>query len=444
MQCRRFTTTPVLLVILLVLIGCAGQVDPIVLETSLQYAQNAVSNARRMQAETYAKEQLEKATQLLEQAESVEDGIQSLELAFQAQMEAQIAGAQARQRIAEQQIDQVRKADLKVMIQEMEYKVKTAQTRQAIAEERAKRALIRALRAEQRAETAQAEADEAREDAQTALVRAEVKLAISEAQLFLDVAKETEAMTYAQDDYQATVDLIKQANVLINRGKFEEAKEAAVQAKARAKVAHSVAISALSKVVASKAGAQTEVTVAIARAQVELDRADDANAFVHAEEFFQQATTKLADAMQALKSEKHDEAIRLARQAESIARKAYNVAESVERQRKAEEAREEQIAQAKDVIFKVEEGINLEAGTQVPNLASRLYEQAKTLFADAQEALGNEDYQHTLAIGRQSLEVLNRAIEKAKQVESVEKRIMDAAGVISSAEITQTQMGVLI
>ncbi len=444
MQCRRFTTTPVLLVILLVLIGCAGQVDPIVLETSLQYAQNAVSNARRMQAETYAKEQLEKATQLLEQAESVEDGIQSLELAFQAQMEAQIAGAQARQRIAEQQIDQVRKADLKVMIQEMEYKVKTAQTRQAIAEERAKRALTLALRAEQRAETAQAEADEAREDAQTALARAEVKLAISEAQLFLDVAKETEAMTYAQDDYQATVDLIKQANALINRGKFEEAKEAAVQAKARAKVAHSVATSAISKVVASKAGAQTEVTVAIARAQVELDRADDANAFVHAEEFFQQATTKLADAMQALKSEKHDEAIRLARQAESIARKAYNVAESVERQRKAEEAREEQIAQAKDVIFKVEEGINLEAGTQVPNLASGLYEQAKTLLADAQEALGNEDYQHTLAVGRQSLEVLNRAIEKVKQIESVEKRIIDAAGVISSAEITQTQMGVLI
>ena len=444
MQCHRFTTIPVLLVILLVLIGCAGQVDPIVLETSLQYAQNAVSNARRMQAETYAKEQLEKATQLLEQAESVEDGIQSLELAFQAQMEAQIAGAQARQRIAEQQIDQVRKADLKVMIQEMEYKVKTAQTRQAIAEERAKRALIRALRAEQRAETAQAEAYEAREDAQTALARAKVKLAISEAQLFLDVAKETEAMTHAQDDYQATVDLIKQANVLINRGKFEEAKEAAVQAKARAKVAHSVATSAISKVVASKAGAQTEVTFAIARAQVELDRADDANAFVHAEEFFQQATTKLGDATQALKSEQHDEAIRLARQAESIARKAYNVAESVERQRKAEEAREEQIAQAKDVIFKVEEGINLEAGTQVPNLASGLYEQAKTLFADAQEALGNEDYQHTLAIGRQSLEVLNRAIEKAKQIESVEKRIIDAAGVISSAEITQTQMGVLI
>ncbi|MCH8289918.1 OmpA family protein [Candidatus Poribacteria bacterium] len=444
MQCHRFTTIPVLLVILLVLIGCAGQVDPIVLETSLQYAQNAVSNARRMQAETYAKEQLEKATQLLEQAESVEDGIQSLELAFQAQMEAQIAGAQARQRIAEQQIDQVRKADLKVMIQEMEYKVKTAQTRQAIAEERAKRALIRALRAEQRAETAQAEADEAREDAQTALARAKVKLAISEAQLFLDVAKETEAMTYAQDDYQATVDLIKQANALINRGKFEEAKEAAVQAKARAKVAHSVATSAISKVVASKAGAQTEVTVAIARAQVELDRADDANAFVHAEEFFQQATTKLGDATQALKSEQHDEAIRLARQAESIARKAYNVAESVERQRKAEEAREEQIAQAKDVIFKVEEGINLEAGTQVPNLASGLYEQAKTLLADAQEALGNEDYQHTLAVGRQSLEVLNRAIEKVKQIESVEKRIIDAAGVISSAEITQTQMGVLI
>ena len=128
-----------------------------------------------------------------------------------------------------------------------------------------------------------------------------------------------------------------------------------------------------------------------------------------------------------------DEAIRLARQAESIARKAYNVAESVERQRKAEEAREEQIAQAKDVIFKVEEGINMEAGTQVPNLASGLYEQAKTLLADAQEALGNEDYQHTLAVGRQSLEVLNRAIEKAKQIESVEKRIMDAAGVISSA-----------
>ena len=444
MPCHRFTRLSILLIVLLVLNGCARQVDPVVLETSLQYAQNAVSNAQQLQAETYAKEQLENARQLLEQAKSVEDGTQSLELAFQAQMEAQIAGAQARQQIAEQQINQVRKADLKVTLEEMEYKIRTAQMHQEIAEERAKRALTRVLRAEQRAESAEAEADEAREDARTALARGEVKLAVSEAQLFLDAAKETEAMTHAQDDYQTTVDLIKQASALIDQGKFEQAKAAAIQAKAQAKVTHSVTTSAISKVVASKAGAQTEVTVAIARAQVELDRADSVNAFVHAEEFFQQATTKLTDATQALKSEAHDEAIRLARQAEKLARKAYSVAESAERQRKAEEAKEEQIAQAKDVIFKVEEGISLEAGTQVPNLASELYEQAKTLFADAQEALGNGNHQRTLAVGRQSLEALNRAIKKAQQIEFVEKRIIDAAGMISSAQTAQTHTGVLI
>ena len=72
-------------------------------------------------------------------------------MAFWAEMESQIAGAQARQCIAQSRIDEADAEGLSAVIREMEYKTQAAQVRQLTAEEKTRRALARALRAEQEA-----------------------------------------------------------------------------------------------------------------------------------------------------------------------------------------------------------------------------------------------------------------------------------------------------
>ena len=456
MQLDRLPVSFFLLVIFLIASGCAGTVNPILLETSLQDAQNAILNAQRVQAtlapdsvgtEEYAKEQIQKATKLMEEAQEAQlagDGSRSLELAIQAQIEAKIAAAQVRQRVYRAQIDKAHEDSLSAVIEAMEYQIKTAQTRQAIAEEREARALARAARAEERADTARAEATEARADKQKALIRNETQLAISEAQLYLAAAEEVQAKTYAAGTYQAAQKLINQATSLMNQEQFNQAKSIAVQAKEQAKSARITAYAIISKAEAAKASVYTDAKIAIVRAQVEIDRAESINAFIHAEEFYKHATEKLKEANASLQLEQYDQVLRLAGQAEGIAREAYNIAEPKEQRRKAGEAQQEQIAQAKDAIFKATEGINREKRTLVPDLAPTLYQEAQTLLTDAQTALNENNYQHALTAGRKSVEALNSAIEKAKQIEAIEARIIEAATAIPSAEIGHTKKGVMV
>ena len=456
MQLDRLPVSFILLVILLIASGCAGTVNPILLETSLQDAQSAILNAQQVQAilapdsvetEEYAKKQIEKATKLMEEAQDAQlagDGSRCLELAFQAQIEARIVAAQVRQRVYQAQIDKAHKDSLSTELEAMEYQIKTAQIHQAIAEEREARALARAARAEEHADIARTEAAEARADKQKVLIRTQTKLAISEAQLYLNAAEEVRATTHAPTTYQAAQKLINEAVSLMNQEQFNQAKSIAAQAKEQAKVARIAASAVISKVQATKASVYTDAKIAITRAQVEIDRVESINAFIHAEEFYQHATAKLKEANAFLQLEQYDQVLRLAGQAEGIAREAYNIAEPAERQRKAGETQKEQVAQAKDVIFKATEAINREKRTLVPDLAPELYKQAKTLLTDAQTALNDNNYQHTITAGLKSVESLNSAIEKAKQIEAVEGRIITAATAIPSAEIGHTKKGVMI
>lgn len=456
MQLDRLPVSFILLVILLIASGCAGTVNPILLETSLQDAQNAILNAQRVQAtlapdsvgtEEYAKEQIEKATKLMEEAQEARlagDGGRSLELAVQAQIEARIAAAQVRQQVYQVQIDKAHEDSLSAVLEAMEYQIKTAQTRQAIAEEREARALAQAARAEERADIARAEATAASADKQKALIRTETQLAISEAQLYLAAAEEVQATTHAAGAYQAAQKLIDQAVSMMNQEQFNQAKSIAAQAKEQAKAARIAASAVISKTQAAKASVYTDAKIAIARAQVEIDRAESINAFIHAEEFYKHATEKLKEANVSLQLEQYDQVLRLAGQAEGIAREAYNIAEPKEQRRKAGEAQQEQIAQAKDAIFKATEGINREKRTLVPDLAPVRYQEARTLLTDAQTALNENNYQHALTAGRKSIETLNSAIQKAKQIEAIEARIIEAATAIPSAEIGHTKKGVMV
>lgn len=430
-------------------LSCAAKVDPILLESSLSDTQRAISEARRLGAEEYAAETFSKATRLFEGAQQAQhngDGILSIELAFWAGMESHIAGAQARQRIAQNRIDEAEATALRAVIQEMEYRTQAAQVRQLIAQEQTRRALARALRAEQRAIAAHQESIQARKDAQNALLRSQIQILIDKVELVLDDSEEKGALTYAPDNYRTARDLIIQARAAVAQDNFDEARSLATQAESTANKVQIAAVAgqtaAASESQAAKLEAHTNATVAIARAQFEVDLAEKVSAFEHAAELFQRAMTSLEGANMALTREQYNKALQLAAQAESSANDAFTIAQPIERERLAKEALEEQIAQAKDLVFRVEEALNQQSLTTT--LIPALHEQAKTRLADAKQAIADENYAHAIEAGQQSYTQLMAAIEKGKEAEAVETQILEAATAVSDAETDRTEKGALI
>ena len=431
-------------------VSCAGTIDPILLESSLNDTQKAISEAQRLGAAEHATETFNQATRLFEEAQQAQrngDGIQSIELAFRAGMESQIAGAQARQRIAQIRMDEAGTEALKAVIQEMEYKTQAAEVRQLIAEEKMRRALARALRAEQQAIAAYEESIQAREDAQNALFRSRIQIVIDKIELILDTAKEVGALTYGLDNYQTARELTAQARAALAQDNFNEAESLATQAESYANKAKIAAVAgknaAASESQAAKLEAHTNAKVAIARAQFEIDRAEKVNAFEHAAELFQRAITNFEGANMALTREQYDRALRLAAQAETSASDAFAIAEPIDRERLAKEALAEQIAQAKDTVFRAEEALNQQASSVV-TLIPVLHEQAKTLLADAKQALADENYAYAITVGQQSYEQLMTAIEKGKEAEIIETQILEAATAVPDAETGRTEKGALI
>jgi outer membrane protein OmpA-like peptidoglycan-associated protein len=447
MQSYRFKSVFCFLIACMVTVGCGGKVDSILLETSLQNAQSAVSDAQRLNAEVYAKTGITWAMKLLEDARGAQragDGAHSLELAYQAQMEAKISGIQARQSVVQLQIDQAKAEILDVIIQEKNHEVQAAQTRQAIAEELTSRALDRAGRAEKQAIDAQAVADEAKKAAQKSMRYHETQLAISEAKHVLNFANEAGATVRAPVDYKAAENLIAEALALLQRDAFDDAADLASQAKERAQNARLASVKAAGAASAKKTEAFTTARLSIAAAQTEINQAESVYASIHAEDLFQRATSALEQADISLNAEQYSQALQKAGQAENLARQAYTAAEVIDRQRRTQEVLEEQIAQAKDAIFKAEESIEGQRETEVPNLTPELYKRANALLTDARMALTDENYESAIKFAKQSQEALDEAIGNAKQVEAVENRIIEAAGALSFADVEKSERGILI
>ena len=447
MQFYRFTSVLCFLIACTATVGCGGKVDPILLETSLQNAQSAVSDAQRLDAEVYAKTGITRAMKLLEDArisQSAGNGAYSLELAFQAQMEAKISGIEARQLVVQLQINQAKAEMLDAVIQEKNYKVQTAQTRQTIAEELTNRALDRASRAEKRANDAQTAAEEAKKAAQKSMRYHKTQLAISEAEHILGFADEAGATIHARVDYESAENLIAEALALLRREAFDDAVNVAIQAERLAQNARRASVKAADAATTEKTKAFTAAKLSIAAAQTEIDRAESVYASVHAESLFQRAMSALEQADVALKKEQYSQVLEKAEQAENLARQAYEAAEVIDRERREQEALEEQIAQAKDAIFKAEEGIEGESKTDLPRLAPELFERANALLTEAKKTLSGENYGSAISFAKQSLEVLGEARGNAKKVEVAENRIIEAAGTISNAEVEKSQRGILI
>ena len=433
-----------LLIITIILYGCAAKISPVAIEAELINAQSAITAARNSRSEDFAKRQLMKAEQLFSDAQKARDagkGNLCLDLAFQANMEANIAAAQARRVIAENRLKLADAERVKAELSAMAYKVTTAQARRAIAERKAQMAI-------KEAHAAKAEAKRAREEADRQIKISKVQAEIEKANLMLKAAVDAEAEKYAKSMFVSAQRFLAEAKSRLEADSWKEATDAARRAYAQASDARVAAIAAATaiktEIEATKRKAYIDAKVAISNAQRAFNLAEEANASVYALKIYPKAQRALNDAKAALKSEKFDQAISFATQAESHAANAQRLSEAKEREIRAQEERDELIAQAKDAIFKAKESLNqVESANALP-FASQSYAQAKIDLAEAEKALTSEDFKLATTLAKKcasSLEGLHSLVEK---IQKAETDIQNSARAIANAVILQTDEGIMI
>ena len=430
-------------------IGCGLTVDPIELENSIINAQNAIDQAKNLDAEKFAKERLNQAKDFLEQARQAKDtnkGVQSIDLAFRGQMQAQIAGAYAREQRAKQKTDEAYQADLRAMVRGMEYEIQIAEIGKMIAEERANQAEIREIKAEERANRAEVEAIQSRKETNTTIATTRVQTQINQVQSILDTAKDLGALAYALTDYQTAEKQLNQSIFFLSQGQLDQASEIAAQAEQTARIARTMAINGLTDAQESESQAYAKANLVVSYAGDEIRQAERVNAFTHAKDLITKAKRLSEQADNAMRLENYDQAIDYANQSKEQASQAYIISKTAETQRLEREALEEKIAQAKDMIFKAEEAFNQDIDLVI-NLAPNKYDQSKALLDQALKDLNSNNYNEAISNAQKSLSQLQASIENAQKLDNLETQIVQAVKRIRKIEATginRTRNGVLV
>ena len=437
----------ILLLIIITSYGCAAKISPVTIEAELIKAQSAITAARNSRAEDLAKQQLMKAEQLFADAQKARDagnGRFCLDLVYQANMEANIAAAQARRFIAESRLELAEAERVKAELSAMAYKVTTAQARQAIAERKTQMAI-------KEVQIAQEEAQRARGEADRGVKISKVQLEIEKANLMLKFATEAESEKYVQSMFISAQRLVAQAKSLLAAESLGPATDAAHNAYSQASNARIAAIAAATaietEIEAEKRKAYIDAKVAISGAQSAFRLAEDANASEYALELHQRARKALTDANTALKAEKFDQAISLASQAEAHATSAKKIAEAKEREIRAREEREELVAQAKDSIFKAKEALKQVESTGIAQFYQS-YAQAKIDLAESETALASKDFKLVLTLAKKSGSSLASLRSRLEKIQKAEINIQNAAKTIAkniaNAVILQANRGIMI
>ena len=425
-----------LLSALVFLYGCGSKIDMAVLDASLFEAQSAMADARNAQAEELAKQQLIKSERLLTNAQKAREygnRRECLDLAFQATLEAKIAAAESQRFIAEHRAKEAEEEKIKADLGRMAHQIVAAQARQAASEQKAREARL--------------EAASARAEATRQVQISKVELAIVKAELALKMASEAEAPTYSTSFFTEAQKLANNARTLLSQEKFDQAINAAAQSEQQAQQARVAAIASAEairkNIQASRQKAFTDAKVALAKAQMAFERADEVNASIHSEDLYQKSRQSLSQANNALQSEKYEQALALAAQAELHATNAWDIASVKEQERRTQEAREELIARAKDAIFKARDSI-IQAGPDFPKLFPNSFKKAQTAIDEADKAFNDEDFEQAIALAEQSIAEIKDAIKRAETVKEIEATIIKAGQAITNARTERAERGVVI
>lgn len=429
-----------LLVTCLIASGCAApEIDEVMLATQLQDAQQAINNAAALDAEPLVPEEYGRAVKLLNFARnSQEEGDipQSAEFAYQAELVAQIAGAKARQAHARQNAVTLREQIYQQIIKSHELELEIARIREAILEEQLARALNSRDKGQQQTEQLSTEISQLK----TSLRRTELRLSLTSVESFVNISKYTYPAIETTADYErAQTSIVSIAN-LIEQEAFVEAENAIPDAQ---KLVESLYQSAQENQ-KREAEASTSAHIAIAKAEVIIQRAQYLNASQHAPQQFQEATGQLKRARQALATNRYEQAQQFAQQAQQTADESVIIAEAAEFRQRAQRELDRQAAEAQQAVDTLKRKLIAQAKTQVPQLEARLYELANTAHVKAKTALANKEYEVAVKVSAEGSDYLERAIANAQQITSAKSDLLKAARQIPKAIVIEQTDSVLI
>ena len=432
-------------------VGCGtAKVDPLELGRRFHQAEQAIKMARQQNVPELAESAFFQADQLFTQAkQALEDGQQNygLELAVQAQSEADYAVAIARKIQGQEKIEQLNKQLSVAQIEENSLKIKAAQAYQSLAEERATQAEARAEAAERRANSAEGTADQAKQKSSAEIQRASIQLQLDRAKIYLEIAKATGSGTHAPTDYLQAESTIREGEELLNNYQLEAARDLSAHAEALAKDVQMITMVAAAEELTNSSQVLAMAELTIQQVEDEIRQSVKFNAEKHAPDTIAEAKRLLDQAKLQITQESYQLSYRSAKQALVQSEKATAIAENSEKELQKAEAKAEQTAQAKDVIFKLEEQLNnKEIVERISQLANNDYQSVLTHYEKAKTAKEQENYPEVLAEGQIGLATLKSAINIANLVEEKEKKLEQQLRkqMPKNVQIERTEKGVMV
>lgn len=421
--------------------GCtAPKIDGVMLETQLQGTQRAITNAAELNAESLAAEEFGRAVKLLTLARNSQDSgdiNQSAEFAYQAALVAQVSAAKARQQLARQQFVNIREQTYQEIISAHEHELDIARTRLAMTEVR----LARALKAVEKGEQQAGALTTRQRELTVSLQQVELRAPLTCAELLANIAVQIYPAISGTADYERAQAAIATGLSLVERKEFALAKNAALEAQKQVKGLYELATQQLK----TDTHAKTKAQIAIAQAELIIQRAQDLNASQHAPQQLQDARAQRNRANKELAASHYAQAHRFAQQARQTAERTVATAEVTEYRQRAKRELDAQAAQAQQNVNAVSSMLAEQAKTQVPRLESQLYKLAKKAYQTAQAALADKDYQAAIEAAGQSRDYLQRAVEKNQQLTSVKANLLRAARQIPKVSaVVEQNDGVLI
>jgi outer membrane protein OmpA-like peptidoglycan-associated protein len=429
-----------LLGICLVIFGCAKpEIDEVMLTTQFQDAQQAISNASELEAESLVPEEFGRAVKLLNFARnSQEEGDipQSAEFAYQAELVAQIAIAKARQHRAKQNVVSIREQIYQQIIKAHEHELEIARIREAILEEQLARALNSRDKGQQQTEQLSTEIAYLK----TSLRQTELRLSLTGVESLVNISKYTYPAIETTADYERAQASIASIANLIEQEAFVEAENAISDAQKLVDNLYQLA----QKNQKVETEARTSAQVAIAKAEVIIQRAQYLNASQHAPQRFQEATGQLKRAKQELATNRYEPAQQFAQQAQQTADETVIIAEAAEFRQRAQKELDRREAEAQQAVDTLKRKLAVQAKTQVPQLEARLYELANTASAKAKTALASKEYETAIKASAEGNDYLERAIANTQQITSAKSDLVKAARQIPKATVIEQRDSVLI
>lgn len=433
-----------------VALGCGSSVAPGLLQQALDNAQATLRAASDENAPELARQPYRQAERLLHEAvrqQQEGNSWQSYYLALRAQAQGEVAQAVAQAAQAEQRLHLAREGYIEVQLELASLRVETAETLKAIADARRAQSEAQAQRAQQEASQARQHAAATHAESQAAIERHRAETEIEKGQLFLKLAEEAEAATYAREGLNAATHLLSEAQRFLREG---DAKTARLKAMDAVRAADEARLTALPRREQERQRReQTRYSQGVAaateigKATSLVEAARSLGAAQHAKASFDQAVNALNAAKDAFSKEAFDEATRAATQAQSFAENARNTTANRLEQIKAQRRKEERDALVRDALLRVQRNKETldEFARQV---STKQLESVDALVRLAEKLLQEDKADLALVNAERADALVQQAAQYAREAKAAEAEVLAGLQGLPNVQAMTTPRGVLL